>query len=436
MPEFTPQPNPVEYRRLLPTGDEGMSRPVTISLIAAGMVSAVLVGSANPGVVQNLKERVGSIGAKPTASPETSPTPKKKQACTEALAEEAIDKLSIRAKVGQLLMPGFTADQVPQATIIFKRYHVGNAIVMGNEDGKVPESAAPSLKRLAKKNPAGLNMAVDDEGGLVQRTGDKMPSQKWVAEHRSPKQAEGIAFNHAKTLADYGINFNASPVVDVDPPVGKSGTPGEGRTFGNDVDKVTDYSKAYIKGIQKAGVHPIIKHWPGHGAASGDTHEGSATTAKWSALLKRDVVPFKTLVEEEADHEDKRTSMAVMPSHLTVPGLTEPGVPVSRSPRAMNALRDEIGFDGIIVTDDLGMGGSLTNKTVTGAAVAAIRAGADMAMYVSTGSDLGPNTRNISNALVAAVENGDIREKRLDASVVRNLAAKGVSACDAGKALK
>ena len=436
MPEIIPQPNLIEVHEPLHKGDEGGAFVGVVAIVGISAVAAGLLvyGGNHPELGQKIKETVG-MADKTASAPATHEPKIEKDSPSSA---ECMGDLSNAAKVGQLLMPGFTSDQIPRATTAFERYHVGSAIIMG----KVPESAAPNLKRLTEENPAGLNLAVDDEGGLVQRTGSKMPSQLWVAQHRNPKQAEQIAFNHAAGtdshpgLADYGINFNASPVVDVDPDTGPSGTPGAGRTFGNKPQDVITYGQAYVNGIERADVHPIIKHWPGHGSASGDTHKGPATTPNWSSLQGRDVAPFKDIIEHDQEKGHKGPDLAVMVGHLTVPGLTEKDTPASMSPKAISYLRGKLDFNGIIMTDDLKMGGSLVEKTLPEAAVAAIDAGADVALYVSTGSGLDSDTKKVSSALLAAVKDGDISQKQLDTSVARILDAKGVTACEALKELK
>ena len=195
--------------------------------------------------------------------------------------------------------------------------------------------------------------------------------------------------------------------------------PGKGigdRSFGNDPATVTDYGMATVEGLSAGGVVPVVKHFPGHGGATVDTHEELASTAPLSELRERDLIPFAAVVGA--------TDAAVMVGHLNVPGLTG-GMPASLSPAAINGLlREELGHSGLIVTDSLIMGAIRSQWSVSEAALLAITAGADLALVGGL-----EDAAAVFSEIEAAVAEGRLSLERLDDAATNVLRAKGVFAC-------
>ncbi|MDP9168410.1 MAG: glycoside hydrolase family 3 protein, partial [Actinomycetota bacterium] len=216
---------------------------------------------------------------------------------------------------------------------------------------------------------------------------------------------------------DLGITIDFAPVVDAsdqddDTVIGD-------RSFSNDPQKVTEYAGAYARGLLEAGITPVLKHFPGHGHASGDSHLGGVTTPPLSELMTNDVVPYRELT--------KLPGTAVMVGHMQVPGLTGTD-PASLTPAAYKLLRDGTPyggspFNGVVFTDDLSSMGAINqNYTVAQAALKALQAGADIALWITTDEVPG-----VLDALEAAVKTGGLDMKNVDDSVLRVAAIKGKS---------
>jgi beta-N-acetylhexosaminidase len=217
-----------------------------------------------------------------------------------------------------------------------------------------------------------------------------------------------------RSLNRLGITMDLAPVADVssqprDDVIGD-------RSFSDDPATVGRYAGAFATGLLAGGVTPVLKHFPGHGRASGDSHLQVVTTPPLSSMRRSDLVPYRTLLGDGA---------AVMVGHVDVPGLTEPGVPASLSPAALRLLRDDLGFDGLVITDDLGGMAAVTSRfDLPDAATRAIAAGVDMVLWNSSS-----RLPEVVDHLEAAVASGMLPESRVNESVLRILAAKGVDPC-------
>ncbi|MGJ7439983.1 glycoside hydrolase family 3 N-terminal domain-containing protein [Aquipuribacter sp. MA13-6] len=262
--------------------------------------------------------------------------------------------------------------------------------------------------------PTAPLVAVDDEGGRVQRldalAGD-LPSAKELGV-LTPPQVRALAEERGRALADVGVTVDFAPVVDL-------GGQADGevigdRAFAESADDVAADAGAFADGLRAAGVLPTLKHFPGHGRADGDSHVSRVTTPPWSELLERDVVPYRVLPEEG--------EVAVMVGHLDVPGLSSsPDVPSSLDPAVYDALRGEVGFEGLVVTDDLSnMRAVRDGFGQLEAARRALQAGADMALLVAP-EDLG----DLLDELEVEVAEGRLDEDRVVSAAGAVLRAKG-----------
>ena len=190
------------------------------------------------------------------------------------------------------------------------------------------------------------------------------------------------------------------------------------RSFSNEAAVVTTYAGAFSSGQRTAGITAVLKHFPGHGHADGDSHLGRVTTPPLDELRRSDLVPYAALVGPRRAQADGGT--AVMVGHLDVPGLTD-DLPSSLTPAVYDLLRGEYGFDGMVITDDLG-----AMKAVTGtfelpeAVERALSAGADMALW-SSGGQVTP----VLDGLERALAEGRLDDARNSVAVERILAAKG-----------
>jgi beta-N-acetylhexosaminidase len=313
-----------------------------------------------------------------------------------------------RQLVAQLVMPGIKGTDIATATSKkLVSLGVGGVIVMSAPaNGKVV---------LAMKSSATvpLLVAVDEEGGSVQRLKNlgKLPSARTQAQS-TPDEVQALITEHAAAIRSWGFDVAFSPVIDVAPTKGKG--PFDDRTFSTDPEVVSTYGAATVTGWQQGAVLPVLKHFPGHGAASGDTHVESATTASFDALKKRDLLPFVDLGNSGA---------GVMMSHLTTPGLSTKGLPASLDPAMYTYLRT-LAPGALVVTDALEMNAVAKIADVPKAAEMAIVAGADVALTSQTNS-----AGAIIDRLEAALKSGRLTEARARDAASRVLAVKGLTLC-------
>lgn len=257
-----------------------------------------------------------------------------------------------------------------------------------------------------------LVVATDEESGrvaLARQVVGAGPSPRRLAETRTPQEVEEFAREAGGRLAELGITVDLAPVADLDdgPSDGVIGD----RAFGGDADTVTRYASAYWHGLAAGGVLPTAKHFPGHGRSATDTHaEGDVVEASLGELLRTDLVPFAAAVEDGVP--------VVMLNHLGYRAL-DPHLPASLSPAAYAALR-EMGFEGVAMTDSLGMGAVHQRWDFTESVVLAVGAGADAALVTD-----GSQARAMRDALVAAVRTGDLPEARLSEAAARVTALAG-----------
>jgi beta-N-acetylhexosaminidase len=271
----------------------------------------------------------------------------------------------------------------------------------------------------ASAGPLPLAVSVDEEGGRVSRLAPLIgpqPSPRVLAQTQTPEEVYQIALKRGQAMRGLGITIDFAPVVDVtDAP---DDTVIGDRSFGSDPNVVTDYAGAYARGLRDAGVLPVLKHFPGHGHGSGDSHTGSVTTPPLADLQNVDLVPYRTLTSQ--------APVAVMVGHLEVPGLTGSD-PASLSPQAYALLRSgDYGgppFAGPVFTDDLSSMQAISDRMgVAEAALRGLQAGADVALWVTTGE-----VPAVLDRLEKAVASGELGMGQVDQSVLRIAAVKGPS---------
>jgi beta-N-acetylhexosaminidase len=317
-----------------------------------------------------------------------------------------------RSRVAQLVVPGVDAGD-PQAVVdLVRRYQVGEIFIGGNKTTLLQNDALAAVQKAAK---IPVSVAVDEEGGRVQRVDDldgSLPSARELAATRSPDEVRALGAQRGKQLRARGVTVDYAPDADVsDEPAGA--VIGD-RSYSSDPEKVRQYAMAFAEGLRSAGVQPVLKHFPGHGHGSGDSHRGTVVTPPLDQLRKVDLVPYRDLAEYGP--------VSVMVGHLEVPGLTG-DEPASISPAAYRLLRTEFGFTGPVITDDLGGMKAITDRySVPAAVLKALQAGADQTLFSSGHNDIGA----VLDRLEAAVKGGELSADRVEASVTRVLAAKGV----------
>jgi beta-N-acetylhexosaminidase len=228
----------------------------------------------------------------------------------------------------------------------------------------------------------------------------------------TPEQVRDLAKVRGDALRARGVSIDFAPVVDVtkQPDNAVIGD----RSFSSDPEVVARYALAFAHGLRDGGVLPVVKHFPGHGRASGDSHRSVVTTPPLDQLRTVDLLPYRQLLGVDR--------MAVMVGHIDVPGLTG-GQPASLAPATYRLLRTEYGFRGVAFTDDLAAMRAVTSRyTLPEAVLQALTAGADIALWSSGGQ-----VSEVIDVLEQALATGRLTEARVDEAVHRVLRAK--SAC-------
>ncbi|MFQ5779815.1 MAG: beta-N-acetylhexosaminidase [Nitrospiria bacterium] len=323
--------------------------------------------------------------------------------------------MKLASKVGQLLMAGFDGT-TPSKEIrdLIKRHHIGGVILF-SRNIKNPTQCARLTEALQKlSSDAPLLIAVDQEGGRVSRLPPpftQFPSARTVGQCDSISLTYSCAEAIAKELLTVGINTNFAPVLDVDtnpknPIIGD-------RSFGKSPTIVSKHGLAMTVGMLDQKVIACGKHFPGHGDTAADSHETlPQIDHPVSRLADLELKPFIHVVENRIP--------CMMTAHVRYRHFDE-RLPASLSKRIVGELlRKTIRFEGVVVTDDLEMGGITGNFSVPHAAVKAIQAGADLILVCHS-----PEQQTaVLEALVHAVEKGTLSEARLNESLSRLLALK------------
>ncbi|WP_199255027.1 glycoside hydrolase family 3 N-terminal domain-containing protein [Mycolicibacterium mengxianglii] len=336
-------------------------------------------------------------------------------ACGDLQGQIAV--MSTRDKLAQLLMVGVRDGADAQAVVADQ--HVGG-IFIGSWTDRSMLNAGLSNELNSVSGPFPVAVSVDEEGGRVQRLSSligSQPSAKSLAETSTPEQVHQIALDRGRAMRALGITVDFAPVVDVVTTAGDDSVIGD-RSFGSDPAVVTEFAGAYARGLREAGVLPVLKHFPGHGSGSGDSHTGAVTTPPIDQLQASDLVPYRTLTTQ--------SPVAVMVGHLEVPGLTGAD-PASLSPAAYQLLRSGgyggPPFGGPVFTDDLSSMAAITDRYgVPEAVLKALQAGADVALWVSTSQ-----VPAVLDRLEQAVADGELAMSAVDASVLRIAQVKGAN---------
>lgn len=383
-------------------------RARTVGLVLAALLAATAAAILWPAVGDNrVDEASGPPPADeaPTGAPGPTTTPVDP-------ADECLAGWDLRVRAAQLVAIAIDGGALQAEAQRVADLGLGAVLLQRPSAAGLAEGIA-ALKATSTVPP--LVMA-DEEGGEVQTLSEvlgPLPSPARMVDAYEPQAAGDLVARHAQAVAALGVDVVLGPVVDVEPP--DRGGPLGARAFGADPILVTEYARAYVEAYDSAGVTTVLKHFPGHGAASGDSHDGPVSVPPTPELRARDLLPYEALLPAVS---------AVMVGHLVVPDLTGLAA-TSQSPEAIDGLlRDEYGFDGLVVTDSLSMGAIAFRTPPTDAAVQAVAAGADLALFVTI-----EDPAAVIDALVAAVSDGRLEEGRVNVAVRRVLDQKGVDPC-------
>lgn len=351
-----------------------------------------------------------------TAACSSTPGPPESAAGTAGAAvpaPEQCEPAPLADRAGAVLMVGLPEVQEPDDPLVAEVLGVGVSGIFINQDNVSDEEQLRELiAGVRRQATSPLRISTDEESGRVSNTRDIVgagPSPRRLAASRTPTEVRAFAGRIGAALADVGIDMDLAPSFDLDdgPSDGIIGD----RSFGGDVETATTYGLAFTRGLDDAGVVPTVKHFPGHGRSDEDTHAATALVDVPLAELRRtDLAPFQEAIDQGAP--------VVMLNHLTYSAL-DADLPASMSPRAYALLR-EMGFDGVAITDSIGMQAVNARWDFPEAAVRAVGAGADAVLATD-----GRQAVRMRDAIVAAVRSGELGEERLDEAAARTTALVG-----------
>jgi len=338
--------------------------------------------------------------------------------------ETSLKQMSVEEKVGQLLFAtyhgSFTAsDSAAYAQMMHdvEELHVGGFInvTQGSPLGYLKSQAYPTAvlsNQLQQKSKLPLLIGADFERGTAMRLdeGTSFPTAMALAAAGNPKDAYTMGKTTALEARAAGIQWIYAPDADI------NSNPGNPiintRSFGENPERVAEFVTEFIRGVQENGGLATAKHFPGHGDTTADSHiDLPVVSADRERLDKLELVPFRAAIAAGVG--------SVMTGHLNVPALEpDPNTPATLSSRVLtDVLRKQLGFEGLVVTDAMDMGGITVRYAPGDAAVRAFLAGVDALL-------MPPVPDAAYEALLSAVKSGQISQERLDASVRRILQAK------------
>ena len=392
-----------------------MSRSVSASALVTVAMAAVLgLGSTTGGMTPPATATVTPASVSPTAAPSTF-------APVACVTRSEVAAWPMRERAANLVMVGVPIAQVSDAIAVVRGEGLGGILIRGTPT-KASGLKLRLLRDSGRHGPAFV--AVDEEGGRVQhlRTAvGVLPAARRAAKTLTTAQYRAAVASHGRGMRALGFTMNLAPDVDLDPTGGTgsaAGTNGIGdRSYGRDPSVVAAYGRAFALGMLDAGIVPVLKHFPGHGNANGDSHNIGAFTPPLASMRAADLIPFAGVLTD--------SRIGVMSAHLYVPGLDT--FPASLSSRALTQLlRGEFGHRGLIVTDSLSMWPIRYYYRAPDAAVIALRAGNDVLLF-----DDRPSVPAILDGLVDAMDKDELlAEQAIDANL-RVLAAKGRTLCEA-----
>ncbi|WP_168119423.1 beta-N-acetylhexosaminidase [Paenibacillus sp. HB172176] len=349
-----------------------------------------------------------------TATPSPSPSPKP----TFDPVQQEINSMSIDEKVGQLLIFGVDGTSLSSTA---KDMIINNKIggfILYKENIVNAKQIVDFLNELKQtnnqSNTVPLWLSVDEEGGRVNRLPSefkKIPTARSIGDKQNANYTNGIGQAIGFALHDLGFNMDFAPDLDINsnpdnPVIGD-------RSFGTTADRVINQGIEMMKGISSGGVAAVVKHFPGHGDTSVDSHHDLPIVKKTLEQLSQfELLPFEEAIKEDVD--------AIMVAHLLMLQIDDQH-PASISKAVItDLLRKQLSYDGVVITDDMTMGGLMKGNNIGEAAVASILAGSDL-ILVGHDSSL---QLEVLKSLKQAVNSGQISEERLNESVSRILRLK------------
>lgn len=368
---------------------------------------------------------LGCVGCR-TNSADTGSAAQTKPTKTEEV-QNIVDSMSLEEKVAQLFLVQpeaivdiGTATAAGDATKqAINKTPVGGFVYFS--DNLQSEQQVQDMLRNVQKyseDRIGLPafLSVDEEGGTVARVASTgrfdvtdVGDMAKIGASGDVQQAKQAGETIGSYLSELGFNLDFAPDADV--LTNPDNTVVKKRSFGSDPRVVSDMSLAVAQGLAQHQVHSVYKHFPGHGATAGDTHQGYAYTDKTLDELKQsELIPFENAIQNNAAF--------IMAAHISAPRVTGDDTPASLSKTMItDILRGQMGYDGIVVTDAMNMGAVTEQYTSAQAAVKALQAGADLVLMPE-------DFQEAYQGVLDAVKDGTLTEQRINESVTRIVKVK------------
>lgn len=386
--------------------------PPMIVMIAAVCVAAVVGFVWNPNGKRGMQtEEVPTtqVLAESDAAEPTDGTDSSAPMSVEAQAQAILDGMSLEEKAGQMFIARCPEEQAAEKAA---EYRLGGYILFARDfEGKTPEEVTANIQSYQASSSIPMLIGVDEEGGTVTRV-SRYPAFR-SAPFPSPQQlyqdggfdaVQSDTVEKSQLLTSLGINVNFAPVCDVSE---HSADFIYNRSFGKDAGQTSRYVETVVGTMKEQKIGSVLKHFPGYGN-NADTHTGIAYDDRpYENFRTSDFLPFQAGIDSGAD--------MVLVSHNIVKCMDEQ-FPASLSPRVHEILRNDLGFSGVIVTDDLVMDGVRDFTGDAQAAVLAVQAGNDLLCCTDFETQI--------PAVLEAVKNGDISVQRIEESVLRILKLK------------
>ena len=369
--------------------------------LAAVMLSSLSSCSGGGSSSQNS----ASSGASPSGASVVETTEVTKPPETD-IADKLLSEMTLEEKVGQMF---YSAAPAGAGEEWITKYHMGGYVLFGNDfDGKSADDVRAMIQGYQMRSKVPLLIGVDEEGGTVLRVSyheqlrsSGFDSPKNVYQNGGWEAIDATETEKAELLTSLGINVNNAPVCDI------TSNPDSfiyDRSFSGDPDEVSTFVKKVVDICKDKKLGTVLKHFPGYGDNT-DTHEDMSYDSRpLDDFRNRDFIPFKAGIEAGAD--------SIMVAHNIMADV-DADYPASLSKKVHDIIRNELGFDGVIMTDDLAMQAIAKYTGAEAAAVTAAKCGNDILCCTDVEAQY--------PAVLEAVKNGDIPQEQIDASVKRIL---------------
>jgi len=327
-----------------------------------------------------------------------------------------ITEMSLEEKIGQMIFAGITGTSLSKETKqLVSGDKVGGIIFFKDnlQDVNQAVTLINSIKAESSDNKIPLLLGVDQEGGRVSRLPKltSLPTNREIGEQNNETLSYRIGNLLGLELNAFGLNINFAPVLDVN---SNTNNPVIGdRSFGNNAGIVSKLGIQTMQGIQSQNIISVVKHFPGHGDTGVDSHlELPVIQKSIEDLNALELIPFKNAIADSAD--------VVMIAHILLPKI-DPNFPSSLSHEIITGiLREQLQFDGVVMTDDMTMNAIIGNYEIGQATVEAVKAGNDMVLIAHEYT----NVKRAIESILQAVNSGEITEERINTSVDRILSLK------------